>query len=298
MNFNVIGRKKIFLGFSAALFVLGASAIIIFGLRPGIDFKGGTLWQIKAPTDAGSVQNFLEGELDLKGVSVYPGAEENDFLLRLPEISEENHQAYLGKMKEKFPGLEEKRFESIGPAVGGELKKNAFKSIAFVLLGISVYIAYAFRKVSYPVKSWKYGVITLFTLFHDVVVPAGLFAVLGRYLGLEADTNFVVALLVVMGFSVHDTIVVFDRIRENLFTSFGKKDFEEIVNLSVNQTFARSINTSLTLILTLVALLIFGPVHLKYFILIILVGTVFGTYSSIFVASPLLTFWNKNVKNK
>ena len=158
------------------------------------------------------------------------------------------------------------------------------------MLGISLYIAFAFRKVSYPIKSWKYGIITLITLFHDVIIPAGLLAVLGRRLGIEIDTNFVVALLVVMGFSVHDTIVVFDRIRENLLLQKNRLDLPVIINNSVNQTFVRSINTSLTLILVLLALFFFGPVTLKYFILTILVGTTVGTYSSIFVASPLLLY--------
>ncbi|MEK7641173.1 MAG: protein translocase subunit SecF, partial [Patescibacteria group bacterium] len=159
-----------------------------------------------------------------------------------------------------------------------------------VLLAISLYVAFAFRKVSKPVSSWKYGIITLITLFHDALVPAGMFAVLGRLLNLEVDTNFVVAILVVVGFSVHDTIVVFDRIRENLrIAGSNVGDFSSLVNSSINQTFARSINTSLTLILTLVALYFLGPAALQYFVLTILVGVVMGTYSSIFIASPLLT---------
>jgi preprotein translocase subunit SecF len=163
-----------------------------------------------------------------------------------------------------------------------------------VILGISLYIAFAFRKVSHPVQSWKYGLITLATLVHDTVIPAGLFAVLGRFAGVEIDINFLVALLLVMGFSVHDTIVVFDRIRENLRIGIGKQSsFEELVNTSVNQTMARSINTSLTLVLVLLALYFFGSAVLSYFILAILVGVIFGTYSSIFVASPLLTLWKR-----
>ncbi len=151
-----------------------------------------------------------------------------------------------------------------------------------------MYIAFAFRKVSYPIKSWKYGIIALITLFHDVIIPAGLLAVLGWRLGIEVDTHFVVALLVVMGFSIHDTIVVFDRIRENLLLQKTHLDLPIIINNSINQAFVRSINTSLTLILVLLALFFFGPVTLKYFVLTVLVGTTVGTYSSIFVASPLL----------
>jgi preprotein translocase subunit SecF len=166
-----------------------------------------------------------------------------------------------------------------------------------VLFGISLYIAFAFRKVSKPVSSWKYGMVTLVTLFHDVIMPAGLLAVLGRFKGIEIDTNFIVALLVVMGFSVHDTIVVFDRIRENLTLARGKAvSLGDIINKSIRETFARSINTSLTLMIVLVALLVFGPPSLFYFILTILVGTLFGTYSSIFVASPLLYGFHRDGK--
>jgi len=162
-----------------------------------------------------------------------------------------------------------------------------------VLLGISLYVIYAFRKSSAFIKSWKYGFIVLLTLFHDIVIPTGLLAFLGWKFGVELDTKFIVALLVIMGFSVHDTIVVFDRIRENLSISRGKFDLSQTVNFSVKQTIARSINTSLTLIIALVALFFLGPASLKYFILIILVGTITGTYSSIFIASPLLTFRGK-----
>jgi len=174
------------------------------------------------------------------------------------------------------------------------LKTKAMWAIVLVLIGISLFIAWAFRKVSEPVKSWKYGIVTLITLVHDVSIPAGLLALLGYWKGIEIDTNFIVALLVVMGFSVHDTIVVFDRIRENLTLNRGRKfDLGDIIRFSVKETFTRSVNTSLTLILVLVVLLAFGPPSLFYFILTILVGTIFGTYSSIFVASPLLYLWQR-----
>jgi len=267
--------------------------MVIFGFKTGIDFEGGTLWQIKGDITASQLQAFFENNLNIKNITVYPEPSSQSFLIRSSDISEAKHQEYLTALKSNFKNITELRFESVGPTIGKELKTNAYKAIVLVLLGISIYVAYAFRKVSFPVKSWKYGVITLITLFHDVIIPAGMLAILGKKFGIEMDTNFIVALLVVMGFSVHDTIVVFDRIRENLTLSRGKVDFDEIVNKSINQTMARSINTSLTLVLVLVALFIFGPISLKYFILTILVGTVFGTYSSIFIASPLLTIWNK-----
>jgi len=290
---NIIKNKKYFLGFSGTIVVLSIVAAAIFGFKTGIDFEGGTLWQIKGDITAPQLQSFFENNLNVKNVTVYPEPSSQSFLARSNDISEAKHQEYLSALKSNFKNIEELRFESVGPTIGKELKTNAYKAIVLVLLGISIYVAYAFRKVSFPIKSWKYGVITLITLFHDVIIPAGILAILGKKFGIEMDTNFIVALLVVMGFSVHDTIVVFDRIRENLTLGRGKVDFDEIVNKSINQTMARSINTSLTLVLVLMALFVFGPISLKYFVLTILVGTVFGTYSSIFIASPLLTIWNK-----
>lgn len=303
---NIIGHRKIFLTISGLLVFASLAAIIIFGFRPGIDFVGGTLWQIiltnadLTQTNTEEVKIFFEKELGVKNITVFP-AENNSFLLRLPHISEEEHQQYLQALKDKFSppesvlgphqsvsAVEEMRFEGIGPSIGRELRRKAVWALSLVLLGISLYIAFAFRKVSYPIKSFKYGIITLITLFHDIIIPTGLLAVLGWKFGLEIDTNFVVALLVIMGFSVHDTIVVFDRIRENLLLQRAKLDLSSVINQSVNQTLARSINTSLTLIFVLLVLFFFGPITLKYFVLTILVGTIVGTYSSIFVASPLL----------
>jgi len=208
-------------------------------------------------------------------------------------LDEAQHRDYGEKLAIRFPEMEERSFQSIGPSVGAELRTNAMIAMVLVLLGISLYIAFAFRKVMRPVSSWTYGWITLVTLFHDVAIPAGMLAALGRYRGIEIDGNFVVALLVVMGFSVHDTIVVFDRIRENLFQDRGKSPFTKVVNDSVNQTIARSVNTSLTLILVLVALYVAGPATLTYFVLTLLVGVTTGIYSSIFVASPLLVVWQR-----
>lgn len=293
---DIIGKRNYFLGFSAALVALSLIAIAAFGLRAGIDLKGGTAWQIMfaggAPAEA-SVREALVGAG--AGELTVTRGEGNVLLVRLPVIDETQHASYRAAL-EKLGGIEERSFTSIGPTVGAELRTRAIWAIVFVLLGISLYIAFAFRKVSAPVSSWKYGLATLISLFHDVVIPAGFLALLGQWKGIEMDTNFIVALLVVMGFSVHDTIVVFDRIRENLLLAKGRRfSFAELVNESVRETFARSVNTSLTLVIVLVALLLAGPASLFYFVLIILVGTVFGTYSSIFVASPLLYLWGKKV---
>ncbi len=295
-KWNIIGKRTFFLSFSGLLVLAGIAAILLLGFRQGIDFVGGALWQMKFADKPDISEQEVRGVFADLGVSetvINKDIDTQSFLIRLKDISEIDHQRYLKALKTKFGAVEELQFQSIGPSIGYGLRRDAFVAVLLVMIGISIYIAFAFRKVSYPVSSWKYGLITLITLFHDVAIPAGLFALLGRLRGVEVDTNFIVALLVVMGFSVHDTIVVFDRIRENLLLHRRDTDLATIVNDSVNETFARSVNTSLTLIFVLLAMYFLGPVSLRYFILTILVGTVAGTYSSIFVASPLLVVWHK-----
>jgi preprotein translocase subunit SecF len=294
---NIIKHQSIFLGIAAALLIAALGSIAIFGLREGIDFKGGTLWTMRVgDVNAEQLERIFREDLRFTDVKVSHDPQSGTHLVRLPEVSEADHQRFLQELPNKISGFEELSFQSIGPSVGRELRNRSIIAIVLVLLGISFYIAYAFRKVYRPVSSWTYGIITLVTLFHDVLIPAGLIAILGHYTHAEVDSNFVVALLVVMGFSVHDTIVVFDRIRENLFLDRGKTSFAHVINESVNQTLARSINTSLTLILVLLALYFAGPASLRYFILTLLVGVTTGIYSSIFVASPLLNVWQKGQK--
>lgn len=291
---NIIGKRTVFLTLSAVLIIVSVAAIALFGFRQGVDFSGGTLWQFKADGVAQSdVEALFRDQLGFSDARIAYDISTGNFMARVPAMDEARHQGGLEKLRVAYPSFEELGYASIGPTVGADLKQKSIVAIVLVLLGISLYIAFAFRKVFRPISSWKYGWVTLFTLFHDVIIPAGLLAILGHFLHVEIDGNFVVALLVVMGFSVHDTIVVFDRIRENLFLDKGRGDFGTIVNTSVNQTMGRSINTSLTLILVLVALLILGPANLHYFVLTLLVGVITGIYSSIFVASPLLYIWQR-----
>lgn len=296
---NIIGRKKIFLSISALVIIAAVAAIAVFGFRQGIDFAGGTLWQFSIAKDApsiGALQDFFQSNLNGAEAFITYDASSGSFIARLPAISEPDHQKLANLLKTSYTSFAEAGFQSIGPSVGGELRKNSLIAMVLVIIGISLYVAFAFRKVFQPVSSWAYGFITLLTLFHDVIIPAGLLALLGHYAKIEIDSNFMVALLVVMGFSVHDTIVVFDRIRENLLLDRGKTAFPELVNRSVNQTMARSVNTSLTLILVLLALFFAGPASLHYFVLTLLVGVTTGIYSSIFVASPLLVLWQGRKK--
>lgn len=299
---NVIKHKWIFLGFAILLTLVSVYALIAFGVEKSIDFTGGTLWQVNFATNSvtkEALAEFVRSDLGLKeaaitGEDAATNAQDGStFLIKTKEITELEHQDFSRRLSQKFGVFEEQSFESIGAVIGKELTTKAFWAFGINLLAISLYIAYAFRKVSHPVSSWKYAIITLITLFHDAIIPLGLFAFLGHYYGIEVDINFIVAILVVIGFSVHDTIVVFDRIRENLRAHSGSLDFAALVDKSIHETFARSLNTSLTLIIVLVVLFILGAASLKYFILAILVGTVTGTYSSIFVASPMLVLWHR-----
>lgn len=292
---DVIAKRNIFFGFSGIIVILSLTAIFVFGMKPGIDLIGGTQWDIAVKNGGASESAIKDVMLGVSGREVtVKTANDGTYLVRMLDTDEELHQKYFAALTSKFGEIEEKSFSSIGPAIGSELRTKAIWAIILVLFGISLYIAFAFRKVSRPIQSWKYGVSTLITLFHDVIIPAGLLAVLGKIKGVEIDTNFIVALLVVMGFSVHDTIVVFDRIRENILLSRGKNiNLKDVINFSIKETMVRSINTSFTLVLVLFSMLLFGPVPLFYFVLTIMVGTIFGTYSSIFVASPLLFIWER-----
>lgn len=238
-------------------------------------------------------------DLNFKDASVRSSGE--GFILRLKEITQGQKDSILQNLSlgGKYSPTE-KTFSTIGPVLGKEALQKALISIILVLLAIVLFIAFVFRKVSKPVSSWVYGIVTVLALLHDVLIPTGIFAILGHFYGFEVDTLFVTALLVILGFSVHDTIVVFDRIRENLHKNddYGnKKDFETIVGDSISETFVRSVNTSLTVLLAILVLYIFGPETIKNFTLVLLIGIFIGTYSSIFIGSTLLVTIN-NWKNK
>ncbi len=289
---NIIGRRKIFFIFSSALIILSVAAAAKWGLNFSIDFTGGAITEISfgARPENKAINEALSS-LDLGNIAITPSGA-NGIILRTKTLDEETHQKMLKAIAEKFPSAKESRFDSIGPVIGQELKQKSVWAIFTVLVGISIYVSWAFRKVSGPVSSWKYGVISIVTLFHDIAIPIGVFAALGHFKGVQIDLPFIAAILTILGYSINDTIVVFDRTRENLLR-YNIKDFEETVNRSVNQTLIRSINTSMTVIIVLVALYFFGGETLRYFSLALLVGITTGTYSSIFIASPLLVEWQK-----
>ena len=300
VNYQIIKYRKLWLIISGSMVVLSILALSIWGLRAGLDFTGGSLLEVKMaggqPTVT-QVQNSLSG-VGISSLVVQPTGNDS-VILRFQETSQEKHLAVvdaLSKMELAKGGMTEVRFESIGTSVGAELRSKSFWVMFLVLLVIILYISLAFNKVSKPVVSWKYGLIAIIALFHDIVITAGIFAILGHYFAVEVNTPFVVALLTVLGYSVHDTIIVFDRTRENLPKS--RDSFADTVNHSLNQTFVRSINTTLTVLLSLFAVLIFGGSSVRDFVLALMVGVFCGAYSSLFVASPLLVYFEQWQRRK
>ena len=295
----MVRNRKITYIFSIALVVVSLSALFAWKLKLGIDFTGGSLLEAEyadGRPEILKIQQSVDG-LGFGNIVLQPSGEK-DLIVRLKDLSAEEHKALLDALKIEGKTPMEKRFDSIGPVIGKELKRKSLIAIGIVVLMIILYIAWAFRKVSRPVSSWKYGVVAVIALIHDITIPTGVFAFLGHFKGVEVDILFITALLTTLGFSVHDTIVVFDRIRENLRRDAGKS-FPEVVEHSIRQTLARSIFTSMTVILVLIALLLFGGPSTKYFSLALLLGVTFGTYSSICLASPLLVTWQKwNEKTK
>jgi preprotein translocase subunit SecF len=295
----IIKHKKIFIVISMLLVVLSITSVAVFGLNIGIDFKGGALSEV-VYKDARPSQTELAPAieaLNLGAITLQPTGELG-YLVKSKDITEAEHTLLLQTLSEngKFT-LEEKNFNSIGPSVGKELTRKAIVAIILVSLAIICFIAFAFRKVSKPVSSWRYGFIAIVSLLHDVIIPVGIFSLMSHYLGVEVDTLFVVAVLTILGLSVSDTIVIFDRIRENLRNKVTT-EFNQTVGISLNQSFVRSICTSLTVILVLLSLVFFGPASTKYFALMLTFGMFFGTYSSIFLASPLLVWVEELQKRK
>ncbi len=293
----IIRYKTLFVSLSLALILASALAIGIFGLKPAIDFTGGTLIEIQRGNLTQEVLSQIVFEEVGTTASIRPT--EEAYIARLAPLTQDQVSVLKARVESHSEGVLVTRVSTIGPSLGEELFSKALIAIALVSLGIMLFIAFAFWKVSKPVSSWVYGLVTLGTLVHDVIIPAGVFALLGAFLNVEVDALFVVALLTVLGYSVNDTIVVFDRVRENLRLNQeqGKhEDYERTVGRSLTQTYARSINTSLTTILVLLALFFFGGTQTEDFALALLIGVGAGVYSSIFFAAPLLVIieqWGK-----
>jgi preprotein translocase subunit SecF len=296
----VINNRKIFYTFSSILVAVVIGLLFTWGIRFGIDFTGGSLIELSFQEEVPTHEELNE-KLDnydfLAGYSLRSSGESGE-ILRSKEITNEQKNIVVEGLQEDY-SVTESRFSSIGPTLGGELKTKAILAVVLALLFIVMFIAFAFRHVSKPVSSWKYGGITVVAFLHDLILPLGAFSIMGHFVGLEVDSLFITALLVILGYSINDTIVVFDRIRENLSEvpdDLKEKKFNGVVGKSINETISRSINTSLTTLLALTALYIFGGEVTQGFSLALIVGVLAGTYSSIFLASPLLVTLNNRRK--
>jgi preprotein translocase subunit SecF len=298
----VIKYRKVFYAISGLLVAFSIFSVAFWGLNAGIDFKGGAVLEAEfkdSNSPVEEIKNSISG-LDFGETSVRPIGDKG-IIIKTKSLSEEERKSLIKSLDSLNKEYSVTKFDSVGPTLGKELQSKAVVSIILVILAIVLFIAFAFRHVSEPVSSWKYGFVAIIALIHDVIIPTGFFAFLGRNGGYEIDGLFITALLVVLGFSVHDTIVVFDRTRENLKNLHEKnikKPFEEVVGGAVSQTFTRSINTSLTTIIALIVLFLFGPESIHNFSLALIIGIVAGTYSSIFLGSTLLVTLEKRRAKK
>ena len=293
-NLSIIGKRKIFVTISAILVTASIVALSLWGLNFGIDFTGGSLLELKFEGQAPSATEIRTelADLNLNSLSVQ-ATDDNSIIFRFKDESKQAYSSIKNTVGEKYT-FEELRYDVVGPSIGKELKSKSFNTTLIVLVMIVLYIAFAFRKVSKPVSSWNYGIAAIIALAHDVLIVLGVFAFLGKFYGTEVNTPFIAAILTVLGYSVNDTIIVFDRIRENLPKS--QDSFIATIGKSINQTLTRSINTSFTTLLALLAIIIFGGASIKEFVVALAIGIFVGTYSSIFVASPIVIAFNRKRK--
>ena len=290
---DFIKNRKIFYIISGILIISSIFVISFWGLKWGVDFKGGSLWELSVPnslTVKDKIADYLQGSS--VGQTTVQVTGEGNLIFRFSSISEEKHQQLLQDLKRQFPDLEEKRFESIGPVIGKELTRKMVWAFLLVVLGILLYLSYSFSQSFHNIPSYKYSLLAILCLVHDTLIVVAVFAVLGRFLNWEVNSDFIVAILTVLGYSVHDTIVVYNKVRENL-RLFSKEPLDVIINKSISQTLIRSINTSLTTIFPLIALFLMGPHSIKALVLAMVVGVIAGTYSSLALATSLLYDWNR-----
>lgn len=287
---NIMKHRKIWYIISLLFIIPGIVAILTWGLKFSIDFTGGSKWELMGTADTEKIRTFAES----KGLSnvVIQKTGEDSLSLRFKEIDEAKHKEIKTSLTELGGSVTEASFETVGPTVSREMTNNAILLVGLASVVIIFYIAFSYRRVPKPVNSWEFGIVSIAALLHDVIITVGVFAVLGRFLNVEVDPLFITALLTIISFSVHDTIVILDRIRENLIKK-GSEDFEGVVNLSVVEMLPRTMNTTFMTWVVLVILLIFGGTTIRYFALALVIGMFSGTYSSILTASPLLITWQE-----
>lgn len=301
-SLQIINRRKFTYVFSVILIGVSIFALSNWGLKLGIDFVGGTLTEFKisegveAP-DTDKVCQIL-GEGACNESFTLQKSDDNHIIIRYKQADEEFNQKVLVAVKEFDPNAEQLRTDFIGATISDQLKDGAFKAVILSVVAILLYIAWAFRKVSYPVSSWNYGLGAVIALAHDMIIVLGSFAFLGYFYNIEVGVPFIAAMLTILGYSVNDTIVIYDRIRENVIRTRETGKFEELLNRSLNESLARSLNTSLTVVVVLIAIILFGGESLQSFAIALLVGVIAGTYSSMFVATALIASVFKWKKNK
>jgi len=290
--FNIIKKSNYWLVFSGILMALSIFFIAVLGLRWGVDYKGGTIIEATSadPEKLSSIESIFKKK-EITGFQIKQ-ASNNQIIIKLPVIDNEKHNELTSAFKEKISDYSETSYSSVGPVISEDLTRRSIMAVILASLGIIIYIAYAFRKLPKPLSPWRFGISAVIAIIHDLLITTGIVAVIGYYASwMEIDVLFITALLTIMGFSVHDTIVVYDRLRENFLHNPHQK-IEVTAEESVNQTLARSINTSLTVLVVLAALFILGGESIRHFVLTLIIGIAFGTYSSIFVATAILSKWH------
>lgn len=287
---NIVKRRYFYFGLSLAVIIPGILALILWGLPLAIDFTGGSLLDVRFESGTAPLPEEVRAIYTQFGFddSLVQTSGQDEIIVRSKHMEESTKNQIIAEMENRFNSpVVILRSETVGPSVGQEVATRAAGAVGLAALGIMLYITFAFRGVPH---AFRYGVAAIIAMLHDVLVVLGVEAILGHFLGWEVDALFLTALLTVIGFSVHDTIVVFDRIRENT-TIYRRLPYETVVNHSIVQTLVRSINTQLTVMFTLLALVLFGGVTLRHFVIILMVGVFSGTYSSIFNAAPILVVW-------
>ncbi|MDP2930421.1 MAG: protein translocase subunit SecF [bacterium] len=294
MNIPFLKYTKVYYVFSGVLILASLVSLFYFGLNLGIDFSGGSILEVdfeNRPENA-VIQEKLK-DLNLGEIVVQPTGAKG-VIIRLGEVDENVHQQIVSKLQE-ISRIEEKRFESIGPVVGKELRQKTIILVVVSLITLLIYIAIAFGKISRPLSGWQYGIISIIALFFDVLIPVGVFTLLGKLYNIQFNIPIIIALLTLLGYTINDKVVVFDRVRENLLTTKAG-DFSACINQSLNQVLIRSMSTGFCTLLVLLSIFFFGGETLKYFALTLIIGIITGTYSSLFLASPLLVSWQKRMK--
>ncbi len=291
---NITKTRKLWFTISITLVLASLLAIVTFGLNLGLDFTGGTRWDIqfqdKTITTKDLKDFFAQQSTLTQGVQIQK-SDDSTYLITIEDLDDKVIQSIASDLKNTVGDFTEKSFRKVDSNIGASFKEKAFWAIGIALLGMILFVAFAFRKVPAAINPWRFGGVAIIALFHDIIIVLGIFTVLGAVSGIELDLPFITALLATLGFSINDTIVILDRVRENIRLQKGSETFEDTVEKSIQQTLRRSLFTSISTLLPLLGLLFYGAESIFYFILALTLGIVVGTYSSIFIAAPALVTW-------